>query len=169
MSSGVAPNSQYRGFDAALLDMLGSVRFSDDSRSFPDFRASTLRITVGVGFPFTASTAPPCASSRMGGRERANLTRPCRARLTAATMSRSITRHLPHQSLRSSCLSDWSLSPQALPLTSESHPKISYRNPYTHFPRVILQSGQSPCLGTTVTLPHLAHFRGPPALVRGGW
>src|SRR5437016_10732448 len=48
----------------------------------------------------------------MGGRERANLTRPRRARLIAATMSRSITiRHLPHQSLRSSLLSDWSLSP----------------------------------------------------------
>src|SRR5207253_3262854 len=65
---------------------------------------------VVVGFPFIASTAPPCASIR--GRERANLTRPRRARLTAATMSRSITtRHLPHQSLRTSCLSDWSLSP----------------------------------------------------------
>src|SRR5213594_3210100 len=76
------------------------------------FRASTPGITVGVGFPFTASTAPPCASSKMGGRERANLTRPRRARLTAATMSRSITiRHFPHQSLRSSRLSDWSLSP----------------------------------------------------------
>src|SRR5437899_32836 len=48
----------------------------------------------------------------MGGRERANLTRPRRARLTAATLSRSITtRHLPHQSLCSSRLSDWSLSP----------------------------------------------------------
>src|SRR5207244_5375000 len=63
-------------------------------------------------FPFTASTAPPCASSRMGGRERANLTRPRRARFIAATMSRSITtRQLPHQSLRPSLLSDWSLSP----------------------------------------------------------
>src|SRR5690348_15907147 len=48
----------------------------------------------------------------MGGRERASLTRPRRDRLTAATISRSITlRHLPHQSLRSSRLSDWSLSP----------------------------------------------------------
>src|SRR5439155_22942234 len=66
---------------------------------------------VGVGFPFIASTAPPCASA-MGGRERANLTRPRRDRLTAATMSRSITtRHFPHQSLRVSLLSDWSLSP----------------------------------------------------------
>src|SRR5437588_10655363 len=75
------------------------------------FGASTPGITVGVGFPFTASTALPCASI-MGGRERANLTRPRRARLTAATMSRSITtRHLPHQSLRFSLLSDWSLSP----------------------------------------------------------
>src|SRR3989441_5028441 len=61
--------------------------------------------------PFIASPAPPCASA-MGGRERANLPRPRRARLIAATMSRSITiLHLPHQSLRSSCLSDWSLSP----------------------------------------------------------
>src|ERR1700758_1620433 len=59
-----------------------------------------------------ASTAPPCASRRMGGRERANLTRPRRARLTAATISRSITiLHSPHQSLRASRLSDWSLSP----------------------------------------------------------
>src|SRR5437660_4532240 len=75
------------------------------------FGASTPGITVGVGFPFTASAAPPCASI-MGGRERANLIRPLRARLTAATMSRSITtRHLPHQSLRCSLLSDWSLSP----------------------------------------------------------
>src|SRR5882762_11527194 len=48
----------------------------------------------------------------MGGRERANLTRPRREMLTAATLSRSITiRHFPHQSLRSSRLSDWSLSP----------------------------------------------------------
>src|SRR5438552_3860786 len=48
----------------------------------------------------------------MGGRERANLTRPRRARFTAATWSRSITiRHLTHQSLRASRLSDWSLSP----------------------------------------------------------
>src|SRR6267143_4778566 len=76
------------------------------------FGASTPGITVGVGFPFIASTAPPCASRDMGGRERANLTRPRRARLTAATWSRSITiRHLLHQSLRSSRLSDWSLSP----------------------------------------------------------
>src|SRR5437660_2029423 len=75
------------------------------------FGASTPGITVGVGFPFTASAAPPCAST-MGGRERANLTRPRRARLTAATLSRSITtRHFPHQSLRFSRLSDWSLSP----------------------------------------------------------
>src|SRR6267143_3652031 len=76
------------------------------------FGASTPGITVGVGFPFTASTAPPCASMRMGGRKRANLTRPRRARLTAATLSRSITtRQLPHQSLRPSLLSDWRLSP----------------------------------------------------------
>src|SRR5207245_3324135 len=74
------------------------------------FGASTPGITVGIGFPFTASTAPPCASIR--GRERANLTRPRRARLTAATLSRSITtRHFPHQSLRPSRLSEWSLSP----------------------------------------------------------
>src|SRR5213594_1829155 len=76
-----------------------------------DLISSTLGITVGVGFPFIASPALPCASM-MGGRERANLTRPRRARLIAATMSRSITtRHLLHQSLRSSRLSDWSLSP----------------------------------------------------------
>src|SRR6267143_3369598 len=76
------------------------------------FGASTPGITVGVGFPFTASTASPCASTRMGGRERANLTRPRRARITAATLSRSITvLHFPHQSLRASLLSDWSLSP----------------------------------------------------------
>src|SRR5205807_4709307 len=74
------------------------------------FGASTPGITVGVGFPFTASAAPPCASIR--GRERANLTRPRRARLTAAALSRFITiRHFPHQSLRCSRLSDWSLSP----------------------------------------------------------
>src|SRR5437016_7181764 len=74
------------------------------------FGASTPGITVGVGFPFTASTASPCASIR--GRERANLTRPRQARLIAATLSRSITiLHFPHQSLRSSRLSDWSLSP----------------------------------------------------------
>src|SRR5207302_6336366 len=48
----------------------------------------------------------------MGGRERANLTRPCRARFSAATMSRSITfRQFPHQSFLSSFFSDWSLSP----------------------------------------------------------
>src|SRR2546429_5042318 len=48
----------------------------------------------------------------MGGRERANLTRPRRARITAATLSRSITtRQLLHQSLRASLLSDCSLSP----------------------------------------------------------
>src|SRR6266436_6305846 len=48
----------------------------------------------------------------MGGRERANLTRPRRARIVAATLSRSITtRQFPHQSLRPSLLSDWSLSP----------------------------------------------------------
>src|SRR6267143_2587383 len=74
------------------------------------FGASTPGITVGVGFPFTASAAPPCASIR--GRERANFTRPRRARLTAATLSRSITiRHFPHQSFLSNRLSDWSLSP----------------------------------------------------------
>src|SRR2546430_4463879 len=76
------------------------------------FGASTLGITLGVGFPITDSSAPPCASITVGGRERANLTRPRRARITAATMSRSITiLHFPHQSLRSSLLSDWSLSP----------------------------------------------------------
>src|SRR5207249_10034323 len=48
----------------------------------------------------------------MGGRERANLTRPRQARLTAAILSRSISiLHLLHQSLRFSLLSDWSLSP----------------------------------------------------------
>src|SRR6059036_2948721 len=48
----------------------------------------------------------------MGGRERANLTCPRQARLTTATLSRSITiLHLSHQSLRVSRLSDWSLSP----------------------------------------------------------
>src|SRR5437660_11558894 len=84
------------------------------------FRASTPGITVGVGFPFTASTAPPCASIMMGGRERANLTRPRQARLTAATLSRSITiLHLPHQSLRLSLLSDWSLSPHLGQVTLE--------------------------------------------------
>src|SRR5882762_5399269 len=76
------------------------------------FGASTPGITVVVGFPFTASTASPCASRTVGGRERANLTRPRRARITAATLSRSITtRHFPHQSFLSSRLSDWSLSP----------------------------------------------------------
>src|SRR6267378_2390564 len=76
------------------------------------FGASTPGTTVGVGFPFTASPAPPCASRMVGGRERANLTRPRQARLTAATLSRSITaRQFPHQSLRRSRLSDWSLSP----------------------------------------------------------
>src|SRR5207253_211851 len=88
-----------------VLSSFGSVE------SLLDFGASTPGITVGVGFPFTASTAPPCASM-MGGRERANLTRPRRAKLTAATWSRSITiRQLLHQSLRLSLLSDWSLSP----------------------------------------------------------
>src|SRR3989442_15973391 len=48
----------------------------------------------------------------MGGRERANLTRPRRDKLTAATVSRSIIiLQLLHQSLRFSLLSDWSLSP----------------------------------------------------------
>src|SRR5438552_18321031 len=56
----------------------------------------------------------------MGGRERANLTRPRRARITAATLSRSITiLHFPHQSLRSSRLSDWSLSPHLGQVTLE--------------------------------------------------
>src|SRR5467141_2803992 len=86
------------------------------------FGASTPGITVGVGFPFTASTAPPCASIR--GRERANLTRPRQARLTAATLSRSITiRHLLHQSLRCSLLSDWSLSPHLGQVTLD--PRVS--------------------------------------------
>src|SRR5207249_11884035 len=43
------------------------------------------------------------------------------------------------------------------------------RNTYTHLPRIFLHSRHSPCLETTVILPHLAHLRGPPALVRGGW
>src|SRR3989442_3915338 len=48
----------------------------------------------------------------VAGRQRATLARPRRARLPAATLSRSITiLHFPHQSLRSSLLSDWSLSP----------------------------------------------------------
>src|SRR5947199_9450970 len=38
--------------------------------------------------PFIASPAPPCASA-MGGRERANLTRPRRARLIAASTLRT--------------------------------------------------------------------------------
>src|SRR5438309_3495456 len=76
----------------------------------------------------------------MGGRERANLTRPRRAMFTAATMSRSITiLHFPHQSLRCSLLSDWSLSPHLGQVTLEplvsdrkstrlnsSHSSISY-------------------------------------------
>src|SRR5205807_7584483 len=58
--------------------------------------------------------------STMGGRELANLTRPRRARLTAATLSRSITTlHFPHQSLRFSRLSDWSLSPHLGQVTLE--------------------------------------------------
>src|SRR5205807_10484112 len=82
------------------------------------FGASTPGITVGVGFPFTASRAPPCASIR--GRERANLTRPRQARLTAATLSRSITiLHFPHQSLRCSRLCDRSLSPHLGQVTLE--------------------------------------------------
>src|SRR5438093_285866 len=61
----------------------------------------------------------------MGGRERANLTRPRLARLTSATLSRSITiLHFPHQSLRSSLLSDWSLSPHLGQVTLE--PLVSY-------------------------------------------
>src|SRR5436853_5447253 len=56
----------------------------------------------------------------MRARERANLTRPRRARLTGATMSRSITiRQLLHQSLRFSRLSDWSLSPHLGQVTLE--------------------------------------------------
>src|SRR2546430_17668742 len=45
----------------------GSVKPSvaHESASWIDFRASTLRITVGVEFPFTASTAPPCDSLRV--------------------------------------------------------------------------------------------------------
>src|SRR5256885_16624224 len=69
-------------------------------------------ITGGVCFPFTPSAAPPGASRTRGGRKRATLPRPLRARLIAATTSRSITiLHSPHQSLRLSFLSDWSLSP----------------------------------------------------------
>src|SRR5213594_1016414 len=84
------------------------------------FGASTPGITVGVGFPITASAAPPCASITVGGRERANLTRPRQVRLTAATLSRSITiLHFLHQSLRSSLLSDWSLSPHLGQVTPE--------------------------------------------------
>src|SRR5207249_10000631 len=82
--------------------------------------ASTPRLTLGVGLRSTPSAAPPCASRRMRGRDRANLTRPRRERLTAATLSRSITtRHFPHQSFRSSRLSDWSLSPHLGQVTLE--------------------------------------------------
>src|SRR6267143_5334140 len=88
------------------------------------FGASTPGITVGVGFPFTASTAPPCASRTVGGRERANLTRPRRARIVAATLSRSITiLHFPHRSFLSSRLSDWSLSPHLGQVTLD--PRVS--------------------------------------------
>src|SRR5438093_4617793 len=84
-----------------------------------DLISSTLGITVGVGFPFIASPALPCASM-VGGRERANLTRPRRARLIAATMSRSITfRQFPHQSFLFNVLSDWSLSPHLGQVTLE--------------------------------------------------
>src|SRR5438093_11327348 len=70
--------------------------------------------------PFPVARALPCASRTMGGRDLANLARPRRARLIAATMSRSITiLHLPHQSLRSSRLSDWSLSPHLGQVTLE--------------------------------------------------
>src|SRR3989441_10508799 len=56
----------------------------------------------------------------MGAGERATLPRPRRDRLTAATMSRSITiLQLLHQSLRSSRLSDWSLSPHLGQVTLE--------------------------------------------------
>ena len=56
----------------------------------------------------------------MGGRERASLTRPRRARLTAATMSRSITiLHLARQSLRSNRLSGWSVFPHLGQVTLE--------------------------------------------------
>src|SRR5437899_2534515 len=95
-----------------LFRMLGLVKDKPSGSSTPG-------IAVGVRFPFTASTAPPCAAT-MGGRERANLTRPRRARLTAATLSRSITiLHFPHQSLRASLLSDWSLSPHLGQVTLE--------------------------------------------------
>jgi hypothetical protein len=74
------------------------------------FGASTPGIAVVVGFPFTASTAPPCSPT--WARERSNLNRPRRDRLIAATASRSII-HLQfeHHSFRFSRLSSWSLSP----------------------------------------------------------
>src|SRR5437899_2351633 len=62
--------------------------------------------------PLHGFNCTPCASRVMGGRERANLTRPRQDRFTAATTSRSITiLQWEHQSLRCRCLSDWSLSP----------------------------------------------------------
>src|SRR3989442_14215392 len=64
----------------------------------------------------------------IGGREHANLTRPRRAKLTAATMSRSITTlHLPHQSFCFSRLSDWSLSPHLGQVTLEPLVSRLYR------------------------------------------
>src|SRR2546430_3474070 len=111
------PRGQVRNFRVTLTILSGLRPSGSSERS--DFGASTPGITVVVGFPFTASTAPPCASTK-GGRERANLTRPPRARITAATLSRSITtRQLLHQSLRFSRLSDWSLSPHLGQVTLE--------------------------------------------------
>src|SRR5439155_16757534 len=95
----------------------------------------------------------------MGGRERANLTRPRRARLTAATWSRSITtRQLPHQSLRSSRLSDWSLSPHLgqdtlEPLVSRLDKRITGRP--THRGLILdlpLSLAEAPAVHPTVIL-----------------
>src|SRR6266571_667116 len=105
----------------------------------------------------------------MGGRERANLTRPRRARLTAATMSRSITtRHLPHQSLRSSCLSDWSLSasPPAYVREPSEDTLSEPLNPFSKSPFAV---GAESMLGNHGYLAAPRTFPGPPALVRGGW
>src|SRR3989442_5158866 len=67
----------------------------------------------------------------MGGGKRATPPGPRRARITAATLSRSITiLHFPHQSLRPSRLSDWSLSPHLgqvilVPLVSHLDKRIT--------------------------------------------